>query len=317
MLGVSQDPWAIVLAGGDGLRLRPTTERLAGDARPKQFCALLGDEPLVVQTLRRASLSVPPEHQITVVTQSHAPYWMPLQDQLESVQFLAQPENRGTAAALLLGFLRVRALAGNTPLVVLPSDHYVSSDRLFMAHVDEALALTRTCPDSPILLGVEPASAEREYGWIEPLRLRGAADRAAALPVQRFWEKPSADTARALLLRGCLWNTMVIVGRVEGFLGLVHATLPDLVGAFEPLRSAAWSLPALERVYRGLTPVGFSERVLAAAPERCLVKRVAGVDWTDLGNPARLVATARRAGLPLAPAVGPPRPMPRPALTAR
>lgn len=32
--------WAVIPAGGDGRRLLPLTSRLAGDARPKQFCAL-------------------------------------------------------------------------------------------------------------------------------------------------------------------------------------------------------------------------------------------------------------------------------------
>lgn len=35
----------IILAGGDGTRLRSLTRRLTGDDRPKQFCALLGGGP--------------------------------------------------------------------------------------------------------------------------------------------------------------------------------------------------------------------------------------------------------------------------------
>jgi mannose-1-phosphate guanylyltransferase len=47
---------AIILAGGDGVRLRPLTRRLAGDDRPKQFCALLGGETLLEQTRRRRAV---------------------------------------------------------------------------------------------------------------------------------------------------------------------------------------------------------------------------------------------------------------------
>jgi hypothetical protein len=35
--------WGVVLAGGDGLRLKPLTQFICGDERPKQFCPLLGD----------------------------------------------------------------------------------------------------------------------------------------------------------------------------------------------------------------------------------------------------------------------------------
>jgi hypothetical protein len=44
--------WSLVLAGGDGRRLRPLTRRISGDERPKQFCKVLGQETLVEQTLR-------------------------------------------------------------------------------------------------------------------------------------------------------------------------------------------------------------------------------------------------------------------------
>jgi hypothetical protein len=49
-LSASMDPptpdpsslWAIVLAGGEGMRLRPVIRHLYGDDRPKQFAALVG-----------------------------------------------------------------------------------------------------------------------------------------------------------------------------------------------------------------------------------------------------------------------------------
>ncbi len=34
--------WGVILAGGDGERLRPLTRLIAGDDRPKQFCPFAG-----------------------------------------------------------------------------------------------------------------------------------------------------------------------------------------------------------------------------------------------------------------------------------
>src|SRR2546426_10579500 len=47
-------PWALLLAGGDGRRLRPLTPQSGGHPRTKQICAILYGETLLVLTRRRA-----------------------------------------------------------------------------------------------------------------------------------------------------------------------------------------------------------------------------------------------------------------------
>ena len=45
--------WAVLLAGGDGVRLRDLTRRIAGDSRPKQFCRIIGEQSLFRETRTR------------------------------------------------------------------------------------------------------------------------------------------------------------------------------------------------------------------------------------------------------------------------
>jgi mannose-1-phosphate guanylyltransferase len=52
--------WAVILAGGDGLRLLPLKRRICGDERPKQFYRVLGSETLLSQTRLRALRIAPP-----------------------------------------------------------------------------------------------------------------------------------------------------------------------------------------------------------------------------------------------------------------
>ena len=60
--------WGMILAGGDGTRLRSLTRRIAGDERPKQFCRLLGEQTLLEQTPRRRAMCLlSPERTFTVV----------------------------------------------------------------------------------------------------------------------------------------------------------------------------------------------------------------------------------------------------------
>src|ERR1700685_3678751 len=45
--------WAVVLAGGQGIRLLPLVRELYGDERPKQFARIVGTKSLLRQTLDR------------------------------------------------------------------------------------------------------------------------------------------------------------------------------------------------------------------------------------------------------------------------
>ena len=291
----SKLPWAVILAGGDGTRLRPLTQRLTGDARPKQFCRLFGGQTLLDQTRRRADLIIRPDRQIVVVTRTHAPYWAGLEHELFPGRLLAQPDNRGTAPAIMLAALAVRGLAGDAPLAILPSDHDVADDAGFMDRIADAVGVVTAHPETLILLGIEPRTAETEYGWIEPV-IESASEVAR---IDRFWEKPSAGQARVLLERGCLWNSFVMVGWASAFEKVVQAATPTIAAALAPTAFALGTsreAAALERVYRSLPTLGFSERVLTPLAERFSVMRVKDVGWCDLGNPRRVVETARRRG---------------------
>jgi len=50
--------WGIILAGGDGVRLRSLTRFICGDDRPKQFCPPLGEGTLLANAWERAERSM-------------------------------------------------------------------------------------------------------------------------------------------------------------------------------------------------------------------------------------------------------------------
>lgn len=300
MHGSSTDAWALILAGGDGTRLRSLTRRIAGDLRPKQFCPIVGGETLLDRTRRRVDLLVRFDHQVVVVSRPHEPYYAYLPKELAPGRLVVQPANRSTGPGILYPLLRILDLAGDVPLAIFPSDHFVSDDLAFMGYAARAFEVVRARGDLVVLLGIEAVSPETEYGWIEPQGSPLALDGEPLFPVRRFWEKPSAFLARRLLAHGCLWNSFVMVGHVRAFLELLWRSAPELIVAFDPVRRALGTPgedAAVEQVYANLPSTSFSDRVLAQVPERLVTMRVKGLEWSDWGNPERVLASVRHAGL--------------------
>jgi mannose-1-phosphate guanylyltransferase len=295
----STPPWALLLAGGDGRRLRSLTRLIAGDLRPKQFCPIFDGETLLDRTRRRADLLARPDHQAVVVTRAHEPYYCGLWRELAPGRLVVQPRNAGTAPGIVYPLLQIRHLTGEVPVAVFPSDHYVSDDGAFIRAVADAVDLVRERPDVVALLGVEATGPEREYGWIEPEAVPLPLGREAAFPIRRFWEKPSSRLAERLFERGALWNSFVMVGWIDALLGLTRRGAPDLMTALAPLEAAIGTpreSAVAESVYAGLEPAGFSERILAPATAGLVVVRVKDVEWSDWGHPQRVRATMRQTG---------------------
>ena len=285
---------AIVLAGGDGTRLRALTRRLTGDDRPKQFCTLLGDETLLAQTRRRTARLIAPERTLVSVTQVHERYYRSVLADVPDPNVVAQPCNRGTAPAILYALLRLRRLVTTDAVVLLPSDHYVSDDDSLIARVEEAMEAVQGCPERFVLLGIEPDRPEVEYGWIEPAEVILGRWAWPIYRVRRFWEKPPLADAQRLLRRGCLWNRFIIVANPAVLEQHICAGLPSLAAEFEPLRARVGTVgeeEAARCVYGHLGPADFSRDVLQPRPGNLAVLPVTGIEWNDLGEPARVLAT--------------------------
>lgn len=295
-----RDRWAVILAGGDGTRLQSMTRALTGDNRPKQFVPVIGGSTLLDQTRRRVARSVTPSQTFIAVTQKHSRFYDSLAREISPGLLLEQPANMGTAPAIIYALLRVATKSPKATVALFPSDHFFTDDEQFMSHVDTAFDAAQIAPETITLLGITPTSAEKEYGWIEPQRsILGSAARSIT-QVRRFWEKPSATLAHTLMERGCLWNSFVIVGRVDALLRMTQAAVPQLYASFAdltPFFETAREPGALAQLYSKIDDVNFSHEVLAARPQDLAVMRVGDVGWSDLGDPARVLSTLALIGV--------------------
>jgi mannose-1-phosphate guanylyltransferase len=287
--------WSILLAGGEGRRLRELTTTRAGVTVPKQFCSLNGGPTLLAETLRRAEGLSTRDRILVVVSARHERFWRDDLSGLPAENVVVQPQGRGTGPGILLPLLTVLERDPAAEVVVLPSDHHVEDERVLRGAFETALEAVRGDPRRIVLLGVTPDAPDTQYGWIIPAH--EPVDGAAAA-IELFVEKPDRDTARRLLARGALWSSFLFASQGLALLAAFSRAQPALVRTFAER--------PLEAVYRKIATVDFSREVLERVADRLGVVRVPPCGWSDLGTPDRVASVLGLRGAPgrTAPALG-------------
>jgi mannose-1-phosphate guanylyltransferase/mannose-6-phosphate isomerase len=213
----------VVLCGGSGTRLWP----LSRQALPKQFAPLVDGKSLLQLSLER--LGGLNSHVTCIGSEDHR---FMLQEAMESSRVqgrqILEPMARGTAAAVAVAAL----LADPEELLLLaPADHHIPDAALFKATVlqgiDAALA------GYIVTFGVTPSFPSTGYGYIEPgLRLGSGDEFPHGRAVARFHEKPDAEEAQRMLLRGdMLWNAGILLASPQALLDALDACAPDILAA--------------------------------------------------------------------------------------
>ena len=287
---VTQQRWAIVLAGGDGTRLQGLTRKIDGDPRPKQFSRIFGDRSLLSHTRERLKPIFGDHRSMFVVTKKHESFYTEELADVDPSCVLEQPANRGTGVAIIAALLQLLEHEVDATVGIFPSDHYYADNAAFAATVNSAINLSCEHDDSIVLIGAKPEWPEVEFGWIQPGALITGGTRPSLFGVSRFCEKPRLAEARRLMRKGGLWNTFITIGRAGAFLKLLSATvLPVMTSLAEAVVCGN-----LDSVYNEIETIDFSKHVLSMEPGSLLVMADNTSGWADLGNQARVIHTLDR-----------------------
>lgn len=279
----------VILCGGSGTRLWP----LSRTGFPKQFLCLTGNESLFQQAAQRLSQlgnsQIAVANPIIVTGEEHR---FLAAEQLREVGIelgsaLLEPVGRNTAPALTLAALAAMESGADPVLVVTPADQTVVNAVAFSVAVQQAVA--EAANGSIVILGVTPDKPETGYGYIQVAKsLQGKAE--AIQLVQRFVEKPDANTAQTYLNEGgYYWNAGMFVLKASVWLEALGRFRLDILQATQ----AAWDKRSSDNQFVRPGKAEFavipSESVDYAAMEHCpgsgfpikMVPLDAG--WNDLG----------------------------------
>lgn len=260
--------WVVVLAGGVGSRFWP----LSTPERPKQMLPLVGDRPLLEESVRRLAPLVDPSRVLILTNASLQASVRELLPDVPAENVIAEPRAGGTAAALAWGAQEITRRAG--PEAVMISVHADWS----VGHPDRFVATLRAAAEvaaqhhALVTVGVIPSRPDPGFGYIEP----GAEIAPGVKRVAKFVEKPDRARAALMIGKGALWNSGIFVWRVGDFLDDVRALTPEVATA---LHQHADDIDAF---FREVTPISVDHGVLERSSRVMVMAGDFG--WDDVGT---------------------------------
>jgi mannose-1-phosphate guanylyltransferase len=293
MSGKSRNIWVVVLAGGDGQRLRALTTNARGISTPKQYCSLNGGQSLLQISLQRALAVTSRERIVAVVTEAHRGWWEQEFFASPRSPVVVQPCNRGTGLGVLLPLLVIAKSDPEAVVMFIPSDHYVEHEAVLAEYLREATAPEVMDSDKLTLLGMFPHAPDSGFGYLSPAPDSGVGMR----PVLDFVEKPAQAFAAELIRAGGVWNSGIVAGRISQFIALYPRHMRQMILDLQAL-VAHWPdsrVPSagLISLYSRHSALDFSRDVLQKRPESLQFLHVPPCGWNDVGSPERLAHVLR------------------------
>ncbi|MCD3351643.1 hypothetical protein G8W92_14230 [Clostridium botulinum D/C] len=118
-----------------------------------------------------------------------------------------------TATCIGLSAVKLLKKDKDATMVVLPSDHFINQEKLFVDTIKQAVEIAER-RRGLITIGIKPTRPETGYGYIQMgARING---NIPTFKITRFTEKPNLEVAKDFLIDGnYLWNSGMFVWRAD------------------------------------------------------------------------------------------------------
>jgi mannose-1-phosphate guanylyltransferase/mannose-6-phosphate isomerase len=259
---------------------------------PKQFIDLIGQQSTFQAAIQRVGSSQFFRRPV-VISSSEVRFIVA--EQLAQVgaeaDIILEPVQRDSAAAIAVAACHAVRLHPDTIVLTIAADHIMDDPGALAAACQAALSPANQ--GYIMALGVVPNYPATQYGYIRAGRaIRGT----EAFRVDRFAEKPDAETAQDYIDRGFFWNSGNFMFRAEVMIKELERFQPKILAA---------ARAALERATIDLDFIRLDEEAFSSAPKISIDYAVmehtesAGVlpvsfSWSDIGSWGALWDTSSR-----------------------
>lgn len=270
--------YVAIMAGGVGSRFWPASR----EARPKQFMDISGEGKSLLRLTFERFLHLTSAENIFIVT--NAQYRDLVREQLPELsanQVLCEPSRNNTAPCIAYTAFKLQALDPEANLVIVPSDHLILNEPLFLDNLRKGLAFTAQ-EDALLTLGIAPDRPHTGYGYIQ---FDPDHAREGIYKVRRFTEKPPEDKAREFLASGdYLWNAGIFVWRAATVLQAFERHAPqihELLAAGESCYNTASEQAFIDETYPRTENISVDYAIMERADNVYTLPAQFG--WSDLG----------------------------------
>ncbi|MDE3832843.1 AGE family epimerase/isomerase [Sinorhizobium meliloti] len=267
-----------VMSGGVGSRLWP----LSREDNPKQFHDLAGHGSMLVNTVRRLKARPAGDTPVHVIaSERHSER---VRADLAGIDLagghaIFEPVGRNTAAAVAVAALETIATHGDGLVLVVPSDHEISTEEQFWNTVEKGVPAAEA--GRLVVFGIPPDSPETGYGYIESVGKGNVRD------VARFVEKPGLEMAKAYVASGTFfWNAGIFLFRA----GAMRAAFREHQAAIWQKTECAFAAAATE-VSGTYLPIEQYSTIPSASIDYAIMEHASGIAmvpasfcWSDLGS---------------------------------